>query len=68
MQRMERTSHTREQCLRRAGELDWLADNAPSAEAAAQLWAEARMWRSLALVARPAGTAGGGAAPGQGEG
>jgi hypothetical protein len=53
------TSHTRAECLRRAQELDWMAENAPSPKGAAQAWAEARWWRSLALVAADAG----GAAP-----
>jgi len=51
MRRITGTTLTRAECLRRAEELDWLADQAPLEAARAELWAKARKWRSLALVA-----------------
>jgi hypothetical protein len=38
--------------MRRAREYDWLARNSPSASGAAYAFDRARLWRSLALVAR----------------
>jgi len=51
MRRATGTTLTRAECLRRAEELAWLADQAPLEAARADLWAKARKWRSLALVA-----------------
>jgi hypothetical protein len=53
MRRIPETTLTRDECLRRAMELDWLADQCPRPEAGAECWAQARYWRSLALRARP---------------
>jgi hypothetical protein len=50
---MTSTTETREQCLGRAAEWQWLADNSPNPRAAARAWDQARLWRSLALIARP---------------
>ena len=48
---MTATQLSKRDCLRRAAELEWLAENCPSAAAAAEAWAKARTVRSLALVA-----------------
>ena len=53
MWRITETTLTREHCLRRALELEWLSENSRSPNGGAQAWAEARRWRSLALVAKP---------------
>ena len=54
MWRVKQTDMTREACLRRAVELEWLAENSPTRKGWAVSLYEARRWRSLALVARPA--------------
>jgi hypothetical protein len=54
MRRIATTTKTREECLGRAIELEWMADNSPSPAGAAYAWDQARLWRSLALLARPA--------------
>jgi hypothetical protein len=51
---MTATDKTREECLRRAWELDWLTENSVSQAGAALAYDRARLWRSLALVALPA--------------
>jgi hypothetical protein len=54
MRRIGTTTKTREECLRRALEYEWLAGNGPHTAGAAYAWDQARFWRSLALVAQPA--------------
>lgn len=54
MRRITGTDVSREECLRRALECEWLADGGGSAAGSAYAWDRARLWRSLALVARPA--------------
>jgi hypothetical protein len=48
------TSRTQEECLRRALEYEWLAENSPDPNAAAYAWDRGRLWRSLSYVANPA--------------
>jgi hypothetical protein len=48
------TSRTQEECLRRALEYEWLAENSPDPNAAAYAWDRARLWRSLSYVANSA--------------
>ena len=52
MWRITGTTFTREECLRRALQEDWMSENVPSRDGAARAWAMARKWRSLALVAK----------------
>jgi hypothetical protein len=47
------TTWPRRECLRRAREYDWLAEHSLTAEGAAYGFDQARLWRSLALVASP---------------
>jgi hypothetical protein len=58
MRRMTTTNKTREECLKRARELDWMAENSVSRDGAAYAYDQARLWRSLALIALPAGIEG----------
>jgi hypothetical protein len=57
MRRIPVPTQSRDECLRRAAELEWLAENCRDARAHAELLDKARLWRSLALrapVDRPA--------------
>ncbi len=56
MRRITGTTRTREYCLGRALDYDWLSENSRAADRGAWAWDRARLWRSLALVARPAGS------------
>jgi hypothetical protein len=58
MRRMIDISVSRSECLRQAKDYDWLEQNAPTAEGAAFFFDRARLWRSLALVARTGDQAG----------
>jgi hypothetical protein len=51
------TSRTKEECLRRALEYEWMAENSPAPNAAAYAWNRARLWRSLSYVADPSSLA-----------
>jgi hypothetical protein len=62
MRRIVSSPWSREECLRRAREDEWLAQQCRSAAGAAELFDRIRLWRSLALVAapeHPTGPAGG---------
>ena len=52
MWRVTNTSFTQQQCLQKALEYSWLAENSRSEAAAAYASYQARYWRSLALVGR----------------
>ncbi|WP_152536299.1 hypothetical protein [Mesorhizobium loti] len=52
MWRVTNTSFTQQECLRKALEYSWLAENSRSEAAAAYAFYQARYWRSLALVGR----------------
>jgi hypothetical protein len=52
MLRVTNTSFTQKECLRKAAEYAWLAENGSDAAAAAFAFYQARRWRSLALIAR----------------
>jgi hypothetical protein len=45
---------SKEECLQRAREYEWMADTSPNPHAAAYCWDRARLWRSLYYVAKPA--------------
>lgn len=53
MRRIVSSPWSREECLRRAREDEWLARQCRSAAGAAELFDRIRLWRSLALVAAP---------------
>jgi hypothetical protein len=63
MWRATNTSFTRQQCLGKAMEYEWLAENSRSQRAAACAFYQARYWKSLALVARSDGSDGGDESP-----
>jgi hypothetical protein len=48
------TDHTKEECLRRVAECEWLMKNAPILAGYDYYWDQARLWRSLYYVAKPA--------------
>lgn len=52
MRRVTNTSNTQQECLRRAAEYTWLAENSRSEAAATYAFHQARRWKSLALVAQ----------------
>jgi len=52
MWRVTKTPFTQQECLRRALDYAWLAENSRCEAAAAYAFYQARRWRSLALVAR----------------
>lgn len=52
MWRVTNTSFTQNECLQKAVEYDWLAENSRGEAAAAYAFYQARRWRSLALVAQ----------------
>lgn len=52
MRRIAETTETKERCLGRALEFEWLAENSLRPSAVAYALYRARYWRSLALVAR----------------
>jgi len=54
MRRITTTTKTREECQGRAIEMEWMAENSPSPAGEAHAWDQARLWRSLALLAPPA--------------
>jgi len=49
--RPQARNETREQCLARAAELEWQAEECPDRAYAAVLWRNARTLRSMALTA-----------------
>jgi hypothetical protein len=57
MRRVQPTNLSREQCLQRALDCEWRAEDVPAPALRAIIWDEARWWRSLALVATPAAAA-----------
>jgi hypothetical protein len=52
LRRMFDHRFARTECLRRARECEWLAEVSPTETGAAYFFDRARLWRSLALVAR----------------
>jgi hypothetical protein len=52
MRTIRSTDKSKEECLRRALEYEWMADNSPNPNAAAYDWDQARLWRSLFYVAQ----------------
>jgi hypothetical protein len=56
MRRVTNTSIGQQECLRRAAEYTWLAENSRCEAAAAYAFHQARRWRSLALVAEVRGS------------
>lgn len=55
MRRITRPAETREECLRRATDYEWLAREAPAKAGADHAWHMSRLWRGLALAAAPEG-------------
>ncbi len=53
MRRISSVTETREQCLRKALQYEWQSENSRSEVAAAWAWDQARLWRSMTLVAEP---------------
>ena len=66
MRRIVSSPWSREECLRRAKEDEWLAQQCRSAAGAAEIFDRIRLWRSLAVVAAPEHPTGptGGPSPG----
>jgi hypothetical protein len=52
MRKIESTSFSGHECLRRALGYEWLSENCSTTEVAAYYFDQARLWRSFALVAR----------------